>query len=169
MNMRKIMAGLAVTTLVIGSASFALARGHNGGYHGGMMGYGNNGACYYNGGYQNLTPEKQAAVDKLIQEHTAAMAPLREQMQAKRLELNALSDNPNVQPEYISKLAGEVAQLSTQIRNSGAEFRAKMAAEMGFENVPYGMGMGGNCGGMMGNGHMGGRMMGGAHHMGWHN
>ena len=37
MNMRKIMAGLAVTTLVLGSASLALARGHHGGHYGGMM------------------------------------------------------------------------------------------------------------------------------------
>ena len=64
MNMRKIMAGLAVTTLVLGSASLALARGHHGGHYGGMMnGYaGNCGASCYTGGYQNLTPEKRAAV-----------------------------------------------------------------------------------------------------------
>ena len=69
MNMRKIMAGLAVTTLILGSASLALARGHHGGHYGGMMnGYaGNCGACYYTGGYQNLTPEKQAAVDSMVE------------------------------------------------------------------------------------------------------
>lgn len=167
MNTRNIMAGLAVATLVLGSASFALAHGH----HGGMMnGYaGNNGGCYYNGGYQNLTPEKRAAVDKLIQEHTAAMEPLRQQLDAKRLELNALSGNPNAKPEYISKLAGEVAQLSTQIRNSGSEFRARMAEEMGFENVPRGM----RGYGHMGGGHMWGTgygHMGVYHHgMGWNN
>lgn len=51
-----------------------LARGH----HGGMMaGYaGNYGAGYhYNTAYQSLTPEKQAAVDKLIQEHVAEVTP----------------------------------------------------------------------------------------------
>ena len=92
MNMRKIMAGLAVTTLVLGSASLALARGHHGGHYGGMMnGYaGNCGTSCYTGGYQNLTPEKRAAVDKLIREHAAATNPLREQLQAKRLELDAL-------------------------------------------------------------------------------
>ena len=37
MNMRKIMAGLAVTTLVLGSASLALARGHHGGHYGGLL------------------------------------------------------------------------------------------------------------------------------------
>lgn len=160
MNMRKIMAGLAVTTLVIGSASLALAHGHNGGHHGSMMnGYaGNNGACYYNGGYQNLTPEKRAAVDKLIQEYAAATDPLREQLQAKRLELDALSRNPNAQPESISKLAGEVAKLSSRLRDSGAEFRDKMAAETGLAAMPGAMG---------GRGYMGGHMNGGYHHMGW--
>lgn len=168
MNMRKIMAGLAVTTLVLGSASFALAHGHHGGHHNGMMnGYaGNNGACYYNGGYLNLTPEKRAAVDKLVQEYTAAMAPLREQLQAKRLELDALSRNPNSQPESISKLAGEVAKLSSQLRNSGVEFRGKMAQELGVEAMPGAMG-GYGYGGMMGRGYMGGHMNGGYHHMGW--
>lgn len=168
MNMRKIMAGLAVTTLVIGSASLALARGHHGGHYGGMMnGYaGNCGACYYTGGYQNLTPEKRAAVDKLIQEHAAAMNPLREQLQAKRLELDALSRNPNAQPESISKLAGEVAKLSSRLRDTGAEFRGKMAQEMGVEAMPGAMG-GYGYGGMMGRGHMGGHMNGGYHHMGW--
>ena len=162
MNMRKIMAGLAVTTLVLGSASLALARGH----HGGMMnGYaGNCGASCYTGGYQNLTPEKRAAVDKLIREHAAATNPLREQLQAKRLELDALSRNPNAQPESISRLAGEVAKLSSQLRSSRAEFRDKMAAETGFETMPGAMG---GRGGMMGRGHMDGHMGGGYHHMGW--
>lgn len=166
MNMRKIMAGLAVTTLVLGSASLALARGHHGGHYGGMMnGYaGNCGACYYTGGYQNLTPEKQAAVDKLIQEHAAATNPLLEQLQAKRLELDALSGNPNARPESISKLAGEVAKLSSQLRNSRIEFRDKMAQEMGSGAMPGAMG---GYGGMMGRGAMGGHMNGGYHHMGW--
>ena len=166
MNMRKIMAGLAVTTLILGSASLALARGHHGGHYGGMMnGYaGNCGACYYTGGYQNLTPEKQAAVDKLIQEHAAATNPLLEQLQAKRLELDALSGNPNARPESISKLAGEVAKLSSQLRNSGIEFRDKVAQEMGVGAMPGAMG---GYGGMMGRGYMGGHMNGGYHHMGW--
>ena len=166
MNMRKIMAGLAVTTLVLGSASLALARGHHGGHYGGMMnGYaGNCGTSCYTGGYQNLTPEKRAAGDKLIREHAAATNPLREQLQARRLELDALSRNPNAQPESISRLAGEVAKLSSQLRSSRAEFRDKMAAETGFETMPGAMG---GRGGMMGRGHMDGHMGGGYHHMGW--
>ncbi len=165
MNMRNIMAGLAVTTLVLGSASLALARGHNGGHHNGMM----NGTAYSNSGYQNLTPEKRAAVDRLIQEHTAATAPLREQLQAKRLELDALSRNPNVKPDKLSKLSGEVAELSARLRSSGDEFRAKIAAETGVKSAPRGMmgyGRGHMDGGhMMGSGHMNGNQRG----MGWHN
>ena len=134
MNMRKIMAGLAVTTLVLGSASLALARGHHGGHYGGMMnGYaGNCGASCYTGGYQNLTPEKRAAVDKLIREHAAATNPLREQLQARRLELDALSRNPNAQPESISRLAGEVAKLSSSFaapeRSSATRWPRKRAS-----------------------------------------
>ena len=103
-------------------------------------------------------------MDKLIREHAAATNPLREQLQARRLELDALSRNPNAQPESISRLAGEVAKLSSQLRSSRAEFRDKMAAETGFETMPGAMG---GRGGMMGRGHMDGHMGGGYHHMGW--
>ena len=141
MNARRIMAGLAVTALVFGSASLALARGHNGGM---MAGYaGNYGAGYhYNTAYQSLTPEKQAAVDKLIQEHVAEVTPLRTQLLAKRLELDALSGNPNVQPEQVSKLAAEVADLSSKLRASGLAFRDKLSAETGIDALPYGGGYG---------------------------
>ena len=172
------MAGLAVTALVFGSASLALARGH----HGGMMGgyAGNNGAYCYNIGYQNLTPEKQAAVNKLIQEHVAEVTPLKTQLQAKHLELRALSGNPNVQPEQISKLAAEVADLSSKLRASGLAFRDKLAAETGIDALPYGGGFGRGgraCGfGAQGRGCAydcnwdGGRGYAGSHrggHMGW--
>lgn len=178
------MAGLAVTALVFGSASLALARGH----HGGMMGgyAGNYGAGYhYNTAYQSLTPEKQAAVDKLIQEHVAEVTPLRTQLQAKRLELDALSGNPNVQPEQVSKLAAEVADLSSKLRASGLAFRDKLSAETGIDALPYGGGYGwdgrgGRACGFGGQGRGcaydcnwdGGRGYAGSHrgghHMGWH-
>ena len=140
MKMRNVMAALALGTLVFGTASFALARPHHlpstGCYATGY--YGNGGV-----GYQSLSPEKRAVADKLIQEHLAAMKPLREQLQAKRLELDALSRNPNVQPEQISRLAGEVASLSAQMRDAGDSFRTKMAEETGLGPVPFsGRGLG---------------------------
>ena len=82
MNARRIMAGLAVTTLVLGTATLTFARGYQGRMAGAYAG--NYGACYYNAGYQDLTPEKRAAVDKLIQDHVAEVTPLREQLQAER-------------------------------------------------------------------------------------
>lgn len=143
MKVRNIMAGLAVTTLVLGSASAALARGHHGymagGYHGGC-----NGDCYYGyaGGYAPLSPEEQQAAEKLIREHAAAVEPLRTQLDAKRLELDALSRNPNAKPEAISKLAEEVAGLSAQLRKAGADFRARLSSEAGIRPAPRNMGPG---------------------------
>ncbi len=185
MNARRIMAGLAVTTLVLGTATLTFARGYQGRMAGAYAG--NYGACYYNAGYQDLTPEKRAAVDKLIQDHVAEVTPLREQLQAKHLELNALSANPNAKPDQISRLSGEVAELSSRLNDTAVSFREKMAAETGFEAMPYGgYGRGGagcvyGCaydgygrgydgygrGGMAGRGMNGRGMNGGYYHMGW--
>lgn len=136
MNARRIMTGLAVTTLVLGTATLTFARGYQGRMAGAYAG--NYGGSYINAAYQNLTPEKRAAVDKLIQDHVAEVTPLREQLQAKHLELNALSANPNAKPDQISRLSGEVAELSSKLNDTAVSFREKMAAETGFEAMPYG-------------------------------
>ena len=87
MNMRHLMAGLAVSTLLLGSASAAFARGHHNGYMmDGWQGGCNGAPCYnLNGNYQGLTQEKRDALDKLMQERRAAVEPLAQQLEAKRL------------------------------------------------------------------------------------
>lgn len=167
MNMRTLMAGLAVSTLLLGSASAALARGHHNGYMDGWQGGCNGAPCYntYGGGYQGLSQEKRDALDKLMQERQTALDPMIQQLEAKRLELNALSRNPNTKPEDISKLAQDVAKLQNQIQTTNRDFQGKVRSEIG---IPAGQ-----RGGMMGYGHRmdgNGPMMGGYHHgMGWRN
>lgn len=163
MNTRTLLAGLAVTTLILGSASAALARGHY--YGGNYNGYcGNNGGynCYNNNGagYSDLTPEKQATVEKLIQQHVDKLEPLRQKMDAKLMELEALSNNANAKPEAITKLAEEVADLRAQMRKAGQDLRNTMENETGIQ------------GNMRGNGSGRGMMGRGMHHNergGWHN
>lgn len=142
MNTRTMMAGLAVTTLILGSATGALARGHYNNYRGNDCG-GNVGNCYYGGygaGYSNLTPEKQAAVEKLVQQHVDQVEPLRQKLDAKTLELQALSNNANAKPEAITKLAEEIADLRAQMRKAGQDFRGVMENETGIQSGMRGMG-----------------------------
>ena len=105
-----------------------------------------------------------------MQERRAAVEPLAQQLEAKRLELNALSRNPNAKSEDISKLAQDVAQLQTQVRAANRDFQDKVQKELGVQMGPRGGMMGGY--GPMHNGMMGGygHGMGGNHHMrGWNN
>lgn len=127
MKIRTLMTALAAAFFVAGVSSAALAHGHHGGRDGSPCG------C----GYASLAPEKQAAVEKLMQKHEADTAPLREELQAKRLELSALSRNPDTKPEVISKLAQETAKLTSQLRAARSALRSQMAQETGI-GIPEG-------------------------------
>lgn len=151
-NMRHFLAGLAGAAMLFGSASAALAYGHSSGMPDACWG-----GCAYaqhpeNGKCQELSEEKRAALDTLREEHRAAVEPLREQLEARHLELNALSGNPNARPEDISRLAKEAAALHAQIRSADRNFRDKAHKELG---VPVGPRAG----------MKGGRGMRGYHHM----
>lgn len=160
MNARTLMAGLAVSTLLLGSASAAMAYGHRGDHMGNYRGGCNGGPCYYtNGNYQGMTQEQRDAMTKLLQERSSALDPMVQQLEAKRLELDALSRNPNAKPETISKLAQEIAELQTQIRKTNDDFRSKVSKETG---MPMGA-----RGGMMMDGRGYGHMRGGHHMMDW--
>lgn len=104
MKTRTILAAVTALTIVIGSSSAALAWSGN---------------CWNQNTQQvqNVTPEQQAAIQKIMNDSDKRLDPLMEQMQAKRMELNALSGNTNAKPEIITKLSAEIASLQTQIRN----------------------------------------------------
>ena len=78
-SLRIILSALAILTL---TSSLALARGHGGG-QGGCPGMG--------GGWGQLSPEKQAAFQKLHDAFAAKTAQLRADLGVKMAELNALS------------------------------------------------------------------------------
>ncbi len=111
----------------------------------------------YAGVVSDFTPEQEARLDTLVQEHIAVVQPLRTQLDEKMLELKMLSPNPNTKPETISALTKEVSGLRNQLDQENASFRAKLEKE----GLPSfgGMGMGQRG---MGRGSMGG-------HNGGHN
>ena len=73
-----------------------------------------------------LTDEQKAQLDKLHEEHYAAVAPLRDSLMEKRMTLNALSRNPNATPVELRQLASDITKLRTQIRTVNEEFFAKL-------------------------------------------
>lgn len=159
MKTRTILATIATVALLLGSTSAAFAwhgGNHNGGHYGNAAGGYGQGA-----GAAALSPEKQQAIDVIVKESNSRIMPLMEQLDAKRMELDALSGNPNVKPDTISKLVNEIAALRGQIRTESEARNAKISAEGG---VAYGRGYGmrgmrGNCaygnGGGMRGGHGG--------------
>lgn len=147
--------GVLGTLLVLGLAATALAQGYGRGpgygmgYGYGMMGgygpgYGNG---YMMNGYgpdnAQLSPEKQATLDKLAEAHEKAIAPLREQLFAKGAELRALENQPNPDLKAIDGLTRDISGLRGRMFDEAQDFRAKVAKETGWTMGPgYGMGYG---------------------------
>lgn len=92
-----------------------------------------------------LTDEQKAQMDKLQEEHFAAVRPLRDSLAAKHMELNALSRNPNVEPSELRQLTADITKLRTQLRDANDDFFNKMEKAglpcPGFRNYDGGRGM----------------------------
>ena len=73
-----------------------------------------------------MTAEQVAELEKLRAEHHAALAPLRESIAQKKMELHAIAPNPNVKPEELKALVADICDLSKQMRVLGEEYRAKL-------------------------------------------
>lgn len=138
MNARIFKMGLLTALLVLAASLPAMARGHGGG----PGGYGGPGGCP--GAMTQLSPEQQAAYQKLVQEHVAKIAPVRAALQVKKAELNAVTIDPKADQSKIAGLAKEIGTLKGQLAEEGATFRAKLVKEFG----PLGMGGCGGPGGM---------------------
>jgi hypothetical protein len=87
-----------------------------------------------------LSPEQQAAYQKLVQEHVAKIAPIRAALQVKKAELGAVTIDPKADQAKIAGLAKEIGTLKGQMAEEGATFRVKLIKEFG----PLAMG---GCGG----------------------
>lgn len=155
MKTRALIAAFALSAIVLGTGSAFAYNGYGHGMHNG--GYMHNSSGYGMMDSSALSPEKQSAYEAMMKEHYNRVSPLRDKLNAKDIELDALSRNPNAKPEAISKLAGEVAELRAQLRNERIALGDRMEKELGVQ--PRGMmrgGMGYHHGGGRGHGGHGG-------------
>ncbi len=138
----------ALATLAL-TASLALAR--PGGGMGGGPGAG--GCPGYGGGMAQLTPEKQAAFQKLHDAYAAKTAQLRADLGVKRAELNALAVAQNPDQAKIDALTKEIGAMIGKLMAEKTAFRIQVEKEIG-PGVMGGMGGyhggagpcgGGNC------------------------
>ena len=116
----------------------------------------------------NLSQEQATKAQEMITAHRAAVAPLMQQLQAKRAQLDAqlYSDKPD--QAAVEKLGKDIGELQGQLYAARASFRAQLAKE----GLPadcwqngrdmaqghgrgwgHGGGRGGGCGGGYGGGH----------------
>lgn len=104
-----------------------------------------------NQGYSQLTQEQQATVQKLHNDYYAQTSALRQQLQSKRYEYNALLTAQKPDSGKIEAVAQEMEGLRQKLDQQRVKFDIALA-EAG---VPRGAGMGyGGCRGSAG-GHMG--------------
>jgi zinc resistance-associated protein len=139
MKMRYAAIGLVVAAMLTGGAASALAGPRHGGWRGGPPPCG--GDAFYGvpyGGASN--PEQEAALAALFQKHEQAVEPLRQQLYAKHLELEALADNPNAKPETITGLSREIARMDGELRKANREFREELRKDRNITLPPYAMG-----------------------------
>ncbi len=125
MNARIFKMALMTALLVLAASLPAMARGHGGG----PGGYGGPGGCP--GAMAQLTPEQQAAYQKLVQEHVAKIAPIRAALEVKKAELGALTLDPKADQAKIAGLAKEIGTIKGQMAEEGATFRVKLIKEFG--------------------------------------
>jgi zinc resistance-associated protein len=136
------LASLAVLAL---TSSLAMARPGGGPGAGGCPGYGQ-------GAMAQLSPEKQAAFQKLHDAYTTKTAQLRATLGIKMAELNAAAVAPTPDQSKIDALTKDIGEIEGKLLNEKTQLRIQVTKEVG----PGVMGgWGGHRGGGMGAG-MGG-------------
>lgn len=135
MTKKNITITALVAVLVMSMAAFAFAGPGYGG-----KGYGR--GCGGNGGYgyanTQLTPEKQAAVDKIVESYSAKFTELKTAMWTKQSTLQAMVNGGEADEKKIGKLTAEISGLRTQM----GDLRDKMAVELEKETGIEGYGFG---------------------------
>lgn len=113
------------------------------------------------GFYDNLTPEKQAAVDKIFDKHEKKIFDLHEQYWAKSTELEALTASGKAERADIQGLVADMGKLRAQMHQERESLFNELSKETGVKfgrGMGYGMGPGFGHDGMgrgMGRGMMG--------------
>lgn len=122
--------------LVLAMAAWAIAGpGYGKGYGRGGCGNGANSA------YSQLTPEKQAAVDKIVEKYSDQFSNLRTEMWTKHSTLQAMVNGGNADEAKIGKLTTELRDL----RDKMVDLRAKMSDELVAETGIQSFGAAGGC------------------------
>jgi zinc resistance-associated protein len=154
---KNILIGIAmvVTLVLVTSSAFAWGPGYSRG-----TGYG--GGSVYGHGYgippvSNLTPEQSSKIQALQRAQLNDMAPLQQQLLAKKLELRSLWLAQNPDQAKISALQKDMlnirGQLQEKATNARFEMRKVLTPEQQAQLTAYGPGMGHGMGRMAG--HMG--------------
>lgn len=114
----------AVLILAMSAMSFAGPGWGRGGGCGGYGGYGNS-------GYSQLSPEKQAAVDKIVEKYDAQFETLRTEMWTKHSTLQAMVNGGNADEAKIGKLTAELTQLRDKMWNLRSQMSDELVKETG--------------------------------------
>ena len=140
-----VLSALAILAL---TSSLALARGGMGGGQGGQGGCPGMG-----GGWGQLSPEKQAAFQKLHDAFAAKTAQLRADLGVKMAELNALSVAATPDQAKIDAVTKQIGDLQAKLLSERTQFRIQVSKEVGAGVAGGGCpGMGGGMGGYHGGG-----------------
>ncbi len=81
--------------------------------------------------YDSLTPEKQAQYDAIMDDFSNKMAPLRDKMRAKRIELDTLGNAATPDPKAIGKASEELVALHNEFVKERAAMRERISKELG--------------------------------------
>ena len=111
-----LLSAVALVSIPMVAMAYPHSYGHHDGYHRGAY-------CQV---MPELNEEQTAQLDKFRDERRNALRPLYDKLEEKRLELRALSPNPNVKPEELKAITAEIADLRKQIRDVEDDFYANM-------------------------------------------
>lgn len=75
---------------------------------------------------QNLTPEQSSQITKLQQEHQETIAPIRQELFAKRMELRNLMVGQNPDSALVAERQREVFKLMDEIQKESSNLRMEM-------------------------------------------
>jgi len=141
--------GLTLSALLLLGLAGTIGAQMGPGMMGGYGGY----------GFQTLTPEKQAAAQKIYAAYYAQTNTMRQQLIAKQYELNALLYGGKADDKKVQELTKEISDLRAKLYEAQVDLQKQLAKAdipfMGGGMYGYGMGPG-----MMGPGMMGPGMMG---------
>lgn len=96
---------------------------------------------HHNGGAPALTQEQQNAAQEVYTKYSEAVAPLQQQLMAKRAELDALYYGQNADSGKVQALYRDIADIEAKLFTAGKDLKNKFA-EKGIPGAGYGTHMG---------------------------